>query len=183
MSYVNPLHYAGPPMGSYTTISNRHSIPPSPYAASKWRRATNAPLLHPVAFDTGLPGQGVPMRDLLHGTTRIRGTNDPVYQIMGNASKINFHIMYPGYETLAVNRTIDLSGPPNRAQPLTRAQLGAQIAKLYTFFMEKASYQDSTDPQAHWRIGSRGVKFDKLVLVSLVNFSEGQWYAEIAVDI
>ncbi|KAJ7056807.1 hypothetical protein C8F01DRAFT_1310538 [Mycena amicta] len=159
----------------------RVNIPLIPYH-SQQSRSLLPP--HPsIVFDyiddrIGGQGQGVWMRDL-RGQARdsipIRGAADVLPQAI---ERINFRIIWPGYEHVEDAVYIKLENTANVR--LTRAELGKRVADRFMQFLEKV--KDISPTATRFPVNDRGVKYEHLYLLKLVNTTGNVWQADIALD-
>ncbi|KAG6845549.1 hypothetical protein H0H87_007793 [Tephrocybe sp. NHM501043] len=203
MAYNNPLH---PPIRStnqsqYSSLDGalhssssptflsptRLRLPQQSYTpASKWRTATGrlSQVHKAIAFDyPGYSRQGVSMRELSARSINtlasiIQGGGDSVFAHTGLA-RITLRILWPGYEHVEWARSVELN--VNGFGPITRAQLGAIISQNFARFVEKTRSEPSRI--AEWNLSSSGIRFEHLILISLVNVFEDVWQADVAVDL
>ncbi|KAJ8081413.1 hypothetical protein PM082_007255 [Marasmius tenuissimus] len=210
MSYQNPLHatlqpcqrssyssLSGAVPSSYHSISStsgfknsnamlpRKRVPQTNYVpTAKWHHETGrvSPLRNAIYFNwIGQRGIGMPLRELCarvpHALNQMmEGANDQVMSLAATR-RIVFHIRWPGYEHVEWTRTIEVATPQG---PMTRAQLAGIISQHFARYLEKVQYEATRDIQ--WRIGPGGVKFEQIVLLSLVNVFENAWQAEVAIE-
>lgn len=91
-------------------------------------------------------------------------------------------------------RSIEVHGP------ISRAQLGQQIAQQFARYVEVGSFcyhphlcvtdsppllqktQYEASSSSSWPIGPHGIKIENLVLISVWNSFDGNWQADVAVD-
>ncbi|KAL0567478.1 hypothetical protein V5O48_014513 [Marasmius crinis-equi] len=206
MYYQNPLHAPVQPsqVSSYSSLGGavtyqqptasafgvnsssvtRQRVPQTHYAPTgKWKQETGRvqPLNNPIDFDyIGIPKQGMPLRELCargpHAINQMmQGANDQI--MFPSGSKITFHIRWPGYEHIEYFRTIETVTSQGK---ITRGQLAGIIAQNFSRYFEKVQYEATRD--VRWRIGPSGIKFEHIILLSLVNVFDNAWQAEVAVN-
>ncbi|KAJ3573842.1 hypothetical protein NP233_g2162 [Leucocoprinus birnbaumii] len=187
--YHNAIH---PPvfpsqLSSYSTLSGALIPPPSRFTSSRRRRvpqalckASSAPICPPITFDyIGQSGQGVSVADFSARSQNalvqmVTGANDLVLANMGVKS-VNLHVMWTGYEHLPKTRfNISVSAATSRGQ------LGANIALQLWTFVDEATKASSNNPQ--WEISTKGIRYDKIVLVALYHVGDDVWQVDLAVD-
>ncbi|KAJ7614488.1 hypothetical protein FB45DRAFT_758654 [Roridomyces roridus] len=171
---LGPQHHA--PASSSST---RHRMPTVEYKPTKWAAsmAGNARQKRVLPFD--LPGQsnqGVSMRDLSNRgpNAPIAGAGDQIFAPLG-VQKISLRIIWPGYQHVEWNRSIDVSS-------ITRAGLAYQVASNFARFFEKSAYETPSSA-THYLISPAGVRFEHLYLVSLTNTIDNVWQADVALDL
>ncbi|TFK60459.1 hypothetical protein BDN72DRAFT_526234 [Pluteus cervinus] len=190
MTTYKPLHHhvpnglVSPGSGEAVTpfsSPTRRWLPQITYVpTSKWKNATEQsfPPNPVVAFDyVGHSNQGVSMRAIHHGSApQLDGSDDPVLQYTG-LQKITLRIIWPGYEYITFSRVIEIVRPSG---PITRSDLAAVVSANFCRYLEKAKSSPSTETE--WTVGPSSVRFEHLILVSLVNVWENVWQAAIATD-
>ncbi|TFK60460.1 hypothetical protein BDN72DRAFT_828884 [Pluteus cervinus] len=148
---------------------------------SKWKSATgrSLPPNPAIMFDyAGHSQQGVSMRAIHHGSApQLEGSDDPVLQHTG-LQTITLRIIWPGYEYIDFSRAIEIALPSG---PITRSELAAAVSANFCRFLEKVKCSPSTGTS--WTVGVGGIRFEHLVLVSLINTWENVWQAAVAIDV
>ncbi|KAJ7282369.1 hypothetical protein C8J57DRAFT_1015656, partial [Mycena rebaudengoi] len=161
----------------------RRRLPQAPYTPSgKWKSATGRTnQVYPsVSFDVpGQSRQGVSLRELKNGGAQLQGAGDRVLRDTG-LKRITFRLLWPGYEHVEWCRSIVVVDNSNKETPITRAQLGSQVAANIARFFEVPTYE--TPSSVDWMINTNCVQFGHLYLVSLRNTFEDCWQADIALD-
>ncbi|EGO02317.1 hypothetical protein SERLA73DRAFT_104719 [Serpula lacrymans var. lacrymans S7.3] len=182
-----------PPFGPILPTVRR--LPQTPWTPhSKWNATmSRSKPSQPIMFDlfgARSMGLGVPMREMSTRSANaieqmIVGARDNVAALMagsGGTRKIRFRIMWPGYEHLDFNRTIELC---TQNGPITRGQIVSQISSMFARFLERLPSEAPGPHGQEWRTGppGRGISYDRLILVALWNVFEDTWMAEVLVDV
>ncbi|KAF9077555.1 hypothetical protein BDP27DRAFT_1208445 [Rhodocollybia butyracea] len=185
-SYYSSLGGAvrGAPQSSFM-IPNRKRVPQSIYHPNdKWRAQTGRLTVHPpIAIDfKGYSRQGMKMSEIYARgsyalSQMMEGADDRVLARTG-LKRITLHIRWPGYDSYDHCKWIRSIELNTSSGPITRAELAAAVSQnFYRYFDVIAS-----TPVMDWYLGPKGITFDKLVLVSIINVFEDAWQADVAVD-
>ncbi|KAM5530228.1 hypothetical protein V8D89_016116 [Ganoderma adspersum] len=163
-------HHGGPfiPQKTYRphTISDRR------------RYVDEVELEAPIMFFSNKPtGCGIPLRDALSSRfSTLEGRDDAMFQ--GRGPSVSIRLNWPGYAPWSRQiPTRDFRSPP---QPITRAKLARNVAKTVQRFIQEMENQAMEDPsEVKWRVGTRGIRLEDLILVGLQHVSMGSWQAHV----
>ncbi|KAF9002283.1 hypothetical protein BDQ17DRAFT_1483524 [Cyathus striatus] len=198
MPHYSTIHIPIPPtkQSSYSSLSGataitqpefisrtRRRVPQSPYVPPSYGKYCSAYLHKPISFDyVGYKGQGVNMADMSSRSMvalsqMVAGANDVVFG--PGIQKMNFCIIWPGYEHVDWHRHIVLSP---QGGSMTRGQLGAEISLQFARFLDKTRTTQASSSK--WLIGvNGGIRYEHLILIGIYNIYEDVWQADFAVDI
>ncbi|KAF9054826.1 hypothetical protein BJ165DRAFT_1590627 [Panaeolus papilionaceus] len=186
-SRINPLHtpVSDNCLSTYSSLLPAHSdhsvspgrqlglrIPVIPYP----RHSSRSPVVEPhhvIYFDdaTRTSRQGFSMAAL--------ATLPLSEHVLADAGveRILLRIIWPGLETIEWSRFVYTRS--SSGSMITRAELAVQVSRSYQEFVEANQFDDTT--RLDFKLGSGGIQFEHLILVSLRNTFEDTWQAEIAV--
>ncbi|KAF5312200.1 hypothetical protein D9619_003827 [Psilocybe cf. subviscida] len=145
--------------------------------------SSGRPLAVPIRLDLkcqGGAGSGVAMRDLCARSvqgliTVLQGGEDLVARMVPGG-RITFRILWPGYSHLPSTYSIDISADPS----MSLARLGQTIAQAFARFIEAYRHTPSGHPQFSVALG--GIRLEHLFLLSIQNTCDGNWQADVVVD-
>ncbi|KAF9653962.1 hypothetical protein BDM02DRAFT_3182392 [Thelephora ganbajun] len=86
-------------------------------------------------------------------------------------STFSLRIEWPGYRLWTGKFRAKNWGGTNA--PVTRARLVSQLGRRIAEFIEAMEGVECAD--LAWKVGSKNIKVDNLVLVSLIRVSKGSW--------
>ncbi|RDX48257.1 hypothetical protein OH76DRAFT_1352884 [Lentinus brumalis] len=132
----------------------------------------------PIMFFTHNPtGCGIPLKDAFASKfSTLLDRDDSMFE--GRGPSVSIRLNWPGYAPWSRQiPTRDFRSPPH---PITRAKLAKNVAKtIHRFIQEMESQSQEDAGEAKWRVGSRGIKLEDLMLVGLQHVSMGSWQAHV----
>ncbi|TBU27237.1 hypothetical protein BD309DRAFT_863201 [Dichomitus squalens] len=150
-----------------------------PHTISDRRRYVDEVELEaPIMFFSNNPtGCGIPLRDAIASRfSALDGRDDSMFE--GRGPSVSIRLNWPGYAPWSRQiPTRDFRSPP---QPITRAKLARNVAKTVQRFIQEMENQTMEDPsEVKWRVGTRGIRLEDLILVGLQHVSMGSWQAHV----
>ncbi|KAH7929122.1 hypothetical protein BV22DRAFT_156044 [Leucogyrophana mollusca] len=139
------------------------------------RDATLSPPI--IFFAEGTHEWGIPLEAALERRINcLKDRDDSVLERCGPS--VSIRLQWPGYfprhESIP---TRDYRSPPT---PITKAKLAKNIARLLRRFMDDMAKQAmDEDANPTWRVGTRHIRFEDLILVSLHHVSQGSWQPQL----
>ncbi|KAF9245291.1 hypothetical protein BU15DRAFT_41057, partial [Melanogaster broomeanus] len=131
-------------------------------------------LLPPIIFVTERPFEwGIPLQDVLAGNVnRLLDRSELVLEDCGPS--VSIRINWPGYRSY--KRQIPSRNFRKQRGPITKGRLAKNLAITTRRFLEQMSDKPmEDDADKKWRVGSRHIKVEDLILVSLHHVSKGSW--------
>ncbi|KAG2121141.1 hypothetical protein BD769DRAFT_1012026 [Suillus cothurnatus] len=131
-----------------------------------------ADLSSPIMFYTEKPTElGIALEEILEKKSRpLRDGDDLVFE--GSGRSISVRIEWPGYPSW--NRQLATRDYRKTPGPITKAKLAKNLAICIRKFIEQMkTHRLEADSDPTWRISH--IKFEDLVLDSLVHVSQGSW--------
>ncbi|KAI1793577.1 hypothetical protein LXA43DRAFT_885417 [Ganoderma leucocontextum] len=150
-----------------------------PHTISDRRRYVDEVELEaPIMFFSNNPtGCGILLKDAISSRfSTLEGRDDAMFQ--GRGPSVSIRLNWPGYAPWSRQiPTRDFRSPP---QPITRAKLARNVAKTVQRFIQEMGNQNMDDPsEAKWRVGTRDIRLENLILVGLQHVSMGSWQAHV----
>ncbi|KIJ62032.1 hypothetical protein HYDPIDRAFT_95443 [Hydnomerulius pinastri MD-312] len=148
-----------------------------PYTATDRERYLEQVVLsEPIIFVMGKPFEwGIPLKDALKGDVkRLLDNDDLVFEDCGPS--VFIRICWPGYAPF--RRQIPSRDFRKEKGPITKGKLAKTLAITVRRFIKEKSdkaTEDEADPNPRWKVGSRHIQVEDLILVSLHHVSKGSW--------
>ncbi|KAG2053708.1 hypothetical protein BDR06DRAFT_969883 [Suillus hirtellus] len=119
---------------------------------------------------------GVALEEILKNSRCLSDRDDPVFE--GGGRSISVRLEWPGYPPWSYQLpTRDCRKIPG---PITKAKLAKKLATCIRKFIEKmAIHRMEADSDPMWRISPRHIKFEDLILISLIHVSQGSWQPKL----
>ncbi|KAI0731285.1 hypothetical protein C8Q76DRAFT_766644 [Earliella scabrosa] len=174
-SVLDIAHAVGHPLGGALVPQKTYR----PHTLSDRRRyVEEVQLEEPIMFYTNNPaGCGILLKDAFASKfSTLEGRDDAMF--VGRGPSVSIRLNWPGYAPWSRQiPTRDFRSPPH---PITRAKLARNVAKTIQRFVQEMEDQAQEDvSEAKWRVGSRGIQLNDLVLVGLQHVSMGSWQAHV----
>ncbi|OJA19772.1 hypothetical protein AZE42_03987 [Rhizopogon vesiculosus] len=150
-----------------------------PYTeADRVRYIEKANLKEPILFVTSHPDQwGVSLDDALKAKLRdLHGRDDHMFENCGPS--VSIRLQWPGYRSWTKQiPTMDFKSPKC---PITKAKLAKNVANCVKRFIdEKGPGRMEMEGDRSWRVGTRYIRVEDLMLVSLHHISKGSWQPQL----
>lgn len=137
-----------------------------------------ADLKEPIIFKTAHPDQwGVSLDDALRAKLKdLLDKDDNMFENCGPS--VSIRLQWPGYRAWTKQiPTMDFKSPKG---PITRGKLAKNIAScVQRFIEEKEKERMEVEADRRWRVGTRYIKVEDLILVSLHHISKGSWQPQL----
>lgn len=161
-----------------TTVYIPQSIYQPYTEADRVRYIEKADLKEPIIFKTTHPDQwGIPLDDALRAKMKnLLDKDDSMFENCGPS--VSIRLQWPGYRAWTKQiPTMDFKSPKG---PITRAKLAKNIANCVKRFIdEKEKERMEMEADRRWRVGTRYIKMEDLILVSLHHISKGSWQPQL----
>ncbi|KAG1880321.1 hypothetical protein C8R48DRAFT_587646 [Suillus tomentosus] len=161
-----------------TTIYIPQSIYQPYTEADRVRYIEKADLKEPVIFKTAHPDQwGIPLGDALKA--KMKNLIDKDDKMLENCGpSVSIRLQWPGYRAWTRQiPTMDFKSPKG---PITRAKLAKTIANCVKRFIEEKEMECmEMEADRRWRVGTRYIRMEDLILVSLHHISKGSWQPQL----
>lgn len=150
-----------------------------PYTeADRVRYIEKADLKEPIIFQTAHPDQwGISLDDALKAKMKdLLNKDDSMFEDCGPS--VSIRLQWPGYRAWTKQiPTMDFKSPKG---PITRAKLAKNIANcVKRFIEEKEKERMEMEADRRWRVGTRYIRMEDLILVSLHHISKGSWQPQL----
>lgn len=161
-----------------TTIYIPQSIYQPYTEADRVRYIEKADLKEPIIFKTAHPDQwGIALDDALKAKMKdLHDKDDNMFENCGPS--VSIRLQWPGYRAWTKQiPTMDFKSPKG---PITRAKLAKNIANcVKRFIEEKEKERMEMEADRRWRVGTRYIRMEDLILVSLHHISKGSWQPQL----
>jgi nitrogen fixation protein len=161
-----------------TTVYIPQSIYQPYTEADRVRYIEKADLKEPIIFKTTHPDQwGIPLDDALRAKMKnLLDKDDSMFENCGPS--VSIRLQWPGYRAWTKQiPTMDFKSPKG---PITRAKLAKNIANCVKRFIdEKEKERMEMEADRRWRVGTRYIRMEDLILVSLHHISKGSWQPQL----
>ncbi|KAG2113169.1 uncharacterized protein F5147DRAFT_64536 [Suillus discolor] len=161
-----------------TTIYIPQSIYQPYTEADRVRYIEKADLKEPIIFKTAHPDQwGIALDDALKAKMKdLLDKDDNMFENCGPS--VSIRLQWPGYRAWTKQiPTMDFKSPKG---PITRAKLAKNIANcVKRFIEEKEKERMEMEADRRWRVGTRYIRMEDLILVSLHHISKGSWQPQL----
>ncbi|KAG2122111.1 hypothetical protein DEU56DRAFT_917912 [Suillus clintonianus] len=150
-----------------------------PYTeADRVRYIEKADLKETIIFKTAHPDQwGIALQDALRAKVQnLLDKDDNMFEDCGPS--VSIRLQWPGYRAWTKQiPTMDFKSPKG---PITRAKLAKNIANcVKRFIEEKEKERMEMEADRRWRVGTRHIRMEDLILVSLHHISKGSWQPQL----
>lgn len=150
-----------------------------PYTeADRVRYIEKADLKEPIIFKTAHPDQwGIALEDALRAKMKdLLDKDDNMFENCGPS--VSIRLQWPGYRAWTKQiPTMDFKSPKG---PITRTKLAKNIANcVKRFIEEKEKERMDLEADRRWRVGTRYIRMEDLILVSLHHISKGSWQPQL----
>ncbi|KAG1869526.1 hypothetical protein F4604DRAFT_888023 [Suillus subluteus] len=150
-----------------------------PYTeADRVRYIEKADLKEPIIFRTAHPDQwGIALEDALK--TNMKDLLDKYDNMFENCGpSVSIRLQWPGYRAWTRQiPTMDFKSPKG---PITRAKLAKNIANcVKRFIEEKEKERMEMEADRRWKVGTRYIRMEDLILVSLHHIAKGSWQPQL----
>ncbi|KAG2070213.1 hypothetical protein BDR04DRAFT_1155820 [Suillus decipiens] len=137
-----------------------------------------ADLKEPIIFKTAHPDQwGIALEDAMKAKMKdLIDKDDNMLEDCGPS--VSIRLQWPGYRAWTKQiPTMDFKSPKG---PITRAKLAKNIANcVKRFIEEKEMERMEMEADRRWRVGTRYIRMEDLILVSLHHISKGSWQPQL----
>ncbi|KAG2121140.1 hypothetical protein BD769DRAFT_1361529 [Suillus cothurnatus] len=150
-----------------------------PYTeADRVRYIEKAGLKEPIIFRMTHPDQwGIGLEDAFRAKMQnLLDKDDSMFEDCGPS--VSIRLQWPGYRAWTKQiPTMDFKSPKG---PITRAKLAKNIANCVKRFIdEKEKERMEMEADRRWRVGTRYIRMEDLILVSLHHISKGSWQPQL----
>ncbi|KAJ8595632.1 hypothetical protein M405DRAFT_320757 [Rhizopogon salebrosus TDB-379] len=150
-----------------------------PYTeADRVRYIEKANLKEPIIFITTHPDQwGIALEDALRARMKeLHGRDDQMFEDCGPS--VSIRLQWPGYRAWTKQiPTMDFKSPKC---PITKGKLAKNIANCVKRFIEdKEKERMEMEADRRWKVGTRYIRMEDLMLVSLHHISKGSWQPQL----
>ncbi|KAG1907709.1 uncharacterized protein F5891DRAFT_974371 [Suillus fuscotomentosus] len=119
---------------------------------------------------------GVALEEILKNSRCLSDRDDPVFE--GGGQFISVRLEWPGYPPWSYQ--LPTRDCRKIRGPITKAKLAKKLATCIRKFIEKmAIHRMEADSDPMWRISPRHIKFEDLILISLIHVSQGSWQPKL----